>query len=146
MFFVLLHLFSKCVKMQTAIHTDGEAKFLKYFPQFVIILAFSLLGELLQALIPLPSPASIYGMVLLFLALCTGLLKQEKVAVAADWLISVMPVLFIAPAANILAHFDLIAPDLLSIVAILVLSTFVIFSVAGLVTRLLIRKGENKDA
>lgn len=119
---------------------------MKYFPQLVIILAFSLLGELLQALIPLPIPASIYGFVLLFIALCSGILKPEKVEKAADFLISVMPILFISPAAGILAHFDLIAPDLLSIVAILVLSTFVIFSVAGLVTRLLIRKGENKDA
>lgn len=119
---------------------------MKYFPQFLIILAFSLAGELLQALIPLPIPASIYGMVLLFIALCTGLLKQEKVAVAADWLISVMPLLFIAPSANILVYFDLIAPSLASILAVIVTSTLVILAVAGTVTRLLVKKEDKEDA
>lgn len=119
---------------------------MKYFPQFMIILAFSLLGELLQTLIPLPIPASIYGFVLLFLALCTGLLKPEKVSVAADWLISVMPLLFIAPAANILVHFDVIAPELGGIVAVVVASTLVVFAVAGTVTRLLLKKEDKEDA
>lgn len=119
---------------------------MKYFPQFVIIFAFSLIGELLQALIPLPIPASIYGMVLLFLALCTGLLKQEKVSVAADWLISVMPLLFIAPSANILVYLDLIAPSLAGILAVVVSSTLVIFAVAGTVTRLLVKKEDGEDA
>lgn len=119
---------------------------MKYFPQFMIILAFSLIGELLQALIPLPIPAAIYGFVLLFVALCTGLLKPEKVSVAADWLISVMPLLFIAPSANILVYFDLIAPELASILAIVVLSTLVVFAVAGTVTRLLIKKEDTEDA
>lgn len=119
---------------------------MKHFSQFVIILAFSLLGELLQALIPLPIPASIYGLVLLFIALCTGLLKQEKVSVAADWLIGVMPLLFIAPSANILVHFDVIAPALASILAVVVVSTLVIFAVAGAVTQLLMKKEDKEDA
>lgn len=119
---------------------------MKHFPQFVVILGFSLLGELLQTLIPLPIPASIYGFVLLFVALCAGVLKQEKVTVAADFLISVMPVLFIAPAANILLYFDVIAPHLVSIIAVVVVSTLIVFAVAGTVTRLLVRKGEKKDA
>lgn len=119
---------------------------MKYFPQFMIILAFSLIGELLQTLIPLPIPASIYGFVLLFLALYTGLLKPEKVSVAADWLISVIPVLFIAPAANILVHFDVIAPELGGIVAVVVASTLVVFAVAGTVTRLLLKKEDKENA
>lgn len=119
---------------------------MKYLSQFLIILFFSLLGELLQALIPLPISASIYGFALLFLALCTGLLKPEKVSVAADWLISVMPLLFVAPAANILVHFDVIAPALAGILAVIVVSTLVIFAVAGTITKLLVKKEGGEDA
>ena len=119
---------------------------MKYLSQFLIILFFSLLGELLQALIPLPISASIYGFVLLFIALCTGLLKPEKVSVAADWLISIMPLLFVAPAANILVHFQVIAPALASILAVIVISTLVIFAVAGMVTRLFVKKEDEEDA
>ena len=48
---------------------------MKYLSQFLIILGFTLAGEALQRIIPLPIPASVYGLALLFLALC---LKIEK--------------------------------------------------------------------
>ena len=42
---------------------------MKYVRQLLIILFVSFFGELLKYIIPLSIPASIYGMVLLFLAL-----------------------------------------------------------------------------
>ena len=47
--------------------------------QFSIILLISLAGEALSFLIPLPIPASIYGILLLFLLLCTGALRVQSV-------------------------------------------------------------------
>ena len=113
---------------------------MKYIKQLMWILGFSFLGELLQTLIPLPIPAAIYGLVLLLAALCTGLLKTEKIADTARFLIRVMPVLFVAPAVSILTHWDLIAPDLVAIVIIMTLSTVVVFAVSGLVTKWLGRE------
>lgn len=118
---------------------------MKYLKQLLIILAFSLAGELLQTLIPLPIPAAIYGLVLLFLALLTGLLKPERIADTADFLIGIMPVLFVAPAVNILAYFDVIAPKLVSIAVITLVSTFVVFAVSGHVTQLLRRKEDREN-
>ena len=40
---------------------------MKYVKEFGIILIVSLVGELLNYFLPLPVPASIYGIVLLFL-------------------------------------------------------------------------------
>lgn len=118
---------------------------MKYIKQILIILAFSFLGELLAAVIPLPIPGAIYGFVLLFLALCTGLLKEEMLAEAANFLISVMGILFVAPAVNILAYYDVIAPALVPICVIVVSSTFVVFGVAGLVTQRLRRKEDKEN-
>jgi holin-like protein len=115
----------------------------KYLPQFLYILLFSFAGELLQALIPLPIPAAIYGLVLLLLALSTGLLKEEKVADASSFLISVMPVLFVAPVAKILVYWDLIAPNVAAIFVIVAVSTVFVFVVSGLVTKWL--QGKKED-
>ena len=52
---------------------------MKYVKQFVIIIAISFIGEFLKYLLPLPVPASIYGMVLMFVALLTGILKLDDV-------------------------------------------------------------------
>ena len=117
---------------------------MKYIKQVLIILAFSLLGEALQALIPLPIPAAIYGLVLLFIALCTGLLKQEHIADTADFMIGIMPLLFVAPAVKIMAYWGIIKENWIPICAIIVVSTFVVFAVSGLVTKWL-RKGAKED-
>lgn len=118
---------------------------MKYLKQMFIILAFSLAGEALSWGIPLPVPGAIYGFVLLFLALCTGLLKEKHINDTADFLIAIMPMLFVSPAVNLLAHYQLIADNLVPIVTIIVVSTFLVFAVAGLVTKAL-RKKEDTHA
>ena len=47
---------------------------MKYVRQFWIILLISAMGEALHVLIPLPVPASVYGLVLMLLCLVTGIL------------------------------------------------------------------------
>ena len=116
---------------------------MKYLPQFLYILLFSLAGELLQALIPLPIPAAIYGIILLLLALSTGILKEEKVADASSFLISAMPLLFVAPVAKILVHWNLIAPNVAAIFVIVAVTTVLVFTVSGLVTKWLQHKKED---
>lgn len=113
----------------------------KYIKQFLIILLFTFLGEALAYLLPFPIPAAIYGLVLLFTALCTGLLKPEHIEETARFLLQIMSVLFVAPTVNILASWGLIAPKLLPIAAIVTVSTVVVFAVSGLVTRAFMKKG-----
>ena len=117
---------------------------MKYIKQLLIILAFTLLGELLQAVIPLPIPAAIYGLVLMLIALCTGLLKPDHIADTANFLVGIMPLLFVAPAAKIMAYWGVIKENWLPIIAITVVSTVVVFGVSGLVTKWL-RKGVKND-
>jgi holin-like protein len=113
----------------------------KYIKQFLIILLFTFLGEALAYLLPFPIPAAIYGLVLLFTALCIGLLKPEHIDQTARFLLQIMSVLFVAPTVNILASWGLIAPKLLPIAAIVTVSTVVVFAVSGLVARAFMKKG-----
>ena len=114
---------------------------MKYIKQILIITAVCFVGELLAKLIPLPIPAAIYGIVLLFLALCTGILKQEHVDETAHYLISIMPIFFVAPTVKLMSYWGVIAPALVPICIVLISSTVVVFTVAGLVTQW-IRKGD----
>ena len=52
---------------------------MKYIRQIIIILFIAFLGEILNHLIPLPVPASIYGIIIMFAALVSGILKTESV-------------------------------------------------------------------
>ena len=120
---------------------------MKYLKQLLIILLFTMIGELLAYVVPLPIPAAIYGLVLLLIALCSGLLKPEAISETARFLIQIMSVLFVAPTVGILSQWGLIAPNLVPIVVIMVVTTVLVFAVSGLVTRALLPKkgGETHD-
>ena len=52
---------------------------MKYVKEIMWIIAFTFLGELLNTLLPLPVPAGVYGMILLLIALVTGIVKLPGV-------------------------------------------------------------------
>lgn len=118
---------------------------MKYLSQFCIILGFTLTGEALQRLLPLPIPASVYGLVLLFTALCTGIVKVPQVKETGAFLTSILPLLFVAPTVGIVEHWGLIRPNLLPIALLLIGSTVLTFSICGLTTKALSRKEEHHD-
>ena len=118
---------------------------MKYLRQFGLILLFSLLGELCRYLIPFPSPASIYGMVLLFAALALKIIQLPAINDAGGWLVSILPVLFVAPAVNLLSSWDALKAALVPILVVMIATTVIVFAVAGLVTQwILNRKKEDK--
>ena len=117
---------------------------MKYLSQFLIILGFTCLGEALQRLVPVPIPASVWGLALLFLALCLKLVTVEQIKDVGAFLISLLPMLFVAPTVGIVEHWALIKPQLLAIVLLLVASTALTFGISGGITQLLSGKGGDK--
>jgi len=113
--------------------------------QIAIILAVSCAGEVLHYFIPLPVPASIYGLVLIFALLCTHVLKPADVKDAAGFLIEIMPMMFIPIAAGLLDSFDVLRPMLLPVCVIIVVSTVLVFGATGLSAQALIKR-ENRSA
>lgn len=118
---------------------------MKYIRQFFIIMAVSFFGEVLKWLLPLPVPASIYGLVLLFLALYTKVLRPEQIEDTADFLIEIMPLMFIPAGVKLLVSWGELRPVLVPVVIIMVVSTIVVMVVSGLVTQAVLRhKGKKK--
>ena len=120
---------------------------MKYLPQALLVFVLTCLGELLHYLIPVPIPASIYGMILLFLALSLKIITPKSVADMGGFLVSVLPLLFVAPLVNLLDHWFAIKDALIPIFFIIFSSTVVVFAISGWVTQWLIRrKGGKEDA
>lgn len=113
---------------------------MKYLKQFAIILGVCLVGEGLKALLPLPIPASIYGLVLMLIALMCGLLKLEQVENAADFLIQIMSPMFIPAAVGLMDQFDRLRAILLPFVVINLVGLIITFAVTGRVTQFFLSK------
>ena len=118
---------------------------MKYLRQFMMILLVSFLGELLKYAIPLPVPASIYGLVILFILLETGVLKLDAVKDTAIFLIEIMPLMFIPAGVGLLTSWSLLQSFLVPLLVITVVSTFVVMIVTGKVTDFLISRKEKKE-
>lgn len=118
---------------------------MKYLKQFTLILAFSLLGELLHTLLPFPIPASIYGITLLFLSLELKIVKLEKVKDAGKFMIEIMPVMFIPSSVGLMNSWGLIKDSFLPYIAIPVVSTILVMGVSAWVTQLSIRLDKKKQ-
>ena len=117
---------------------------MKYIRQFVIILFISFIGEALKYVLPLPIPASIYGLVLMFVLLETKVLKVEAVQDAGKFLIEIMPMMFIPAGVDLLNAWDTLKPVLIPIIVILFVSTIVVMGVSGKVTQTMIEAEERK--
>ena len=115
---------------------------MKYLRQFCIILLFSFLGEGLHIVLPLPVPASVYGLVLMLAALQTGILKTHQVKETAGFLIEIMPVMFIPAAAGLLNSWGVLKPVFIPVAVITAVTTVFVMAVTGLVTQGIIRKGK----
>ncbi|MDC7230107.1 MAG: CidA/LrgA family protein [Sphaerochaetaceae bacterium] len=108
---------------------------MKYLLQFCIILVISFVSEVCHSIIPLPIPSSIYGIVILFVLLKSGLLAQHQVEATGKFLIELMPVMFIPAAVGLMQSWEAIRNSLVSYLVVILVSTLLVMGVSGHVTQ-----------
>ena len=91
---------------------------MKYMRQFGIILGVTCAGELMKYFIPLPIPGSIYGLLLMFVLLLTKVIKVENVKDVGEFLIEIMPLMFIPAGVGLMASWGELQGFLLSLIHI----------------------------
>lgn len=116
-----------------------------YLKQCAWIFGFTLLGETLHRLLPLPIPAAVYGLVLLFAALCLKIVKVEQIDKVSSFLLTILPILFVSPAVNLLESWDIVAPHVITIVLLVLSSTVLVFAIAGFVSQCFCRKEKDHE-
>ncbi len=118
---------------------------MKYLRQFGIILLISFVGEILYVLLPFPIPASIYGIIILFLCLETGVVSLPLVKETSDFLIEIMPIMFIPAAVGLMDSWQTMKEDLVPYAVITVLTTCAVMIVSGKVVQFGIQFGMRRD-
>ena len=114
---------------------------MKYLHQAGLIILFTFLGEAAEKFIPFRVPAAIWGLLLLFVCLCTGIIKTEQIRDTARWLTAILPALFVAPTVNLMDQTGALLGQLPQIVLILIIPTMLTFAAAGYVTQFIGKRG-----
>ena len=113
---------------------------MRFIKQLLIILGVTFVGEALHFLLPLPVPASLYGLVLMLLCLRFKVFPLRAVEETGDFLIDLMPALFIPATVGVMAAWDVLQPVLLQVALITFLSLIVVMAVSGRVTQWALRR------
>ena len=122
-----------------------EANRVKYLRQFGIILAVTCAGEIMKYFIPLPIPGSIYGLILMFVLLLLRVIKVEHVKETGEFLIEIMPLMFIPAGVGLIDSWGELRPILLPVIVLLLVSTVLVMGVSGQVTQQMMHHGKKED-
>lgn len=118
---------------------------MKYLHQAVLIAAVTFLAEIVKYLLPLPVPASIYGLILLFILLKTGAVRLEAVEDVGNLLLELMPLLLVPASTSFLTVLDTIQQMLLPVLIMGFIGTTIVMAVTGCVSQQMIRRKEKRE-
>lgn len=100
--------------------------------QVCFLYIFFFLGTALKQMIPLPIPASMFGLFLLFLALCCKVIKLEWVEQGAKWLLAELLLFFVPSAVGIVNYQQIISIQGVEIVLLIAFSTMIVMGMTAL--------------
>ncbi|NOR55818.1 MAG: CidA/LrgA family protein [Sulfurovum sp.] len=118
------------------------SKILQYSKESSIILGLYFIGEGLVSLLDIPFPGSIVGMLLLLFALNLNIVKLHDIHAVSDFLLKYMPLFFIPAGVSIMGSYQQMANHTFTIIAIILLSTFIVMSSTALVLQYFLNKEE----
>ncbi|HEY5583743.1 MAG TPA: CidA/LrgA family protein [Ruminiclostridium sp.] len=117
---------------------------MKLLRQFLIIIIICFLGEVLSKVVHIPLPGSIIGMILLFICLLTGVIKLEMIEEISKFLIDHLAFFFIPAGVGLLAYVGILKENLLPILVICILTTFLVMIATGWTVQIIKERLNNK--
>ena len=101
---------------------------MKIIYQIGIIFALCWVSEIIEAFLPFAFPASVVGMILLFILLAFRVLKVEHIREKSDFLLSNMAFFFIPAGVSIINYFDVLKGNVGKLLLICFLTTILTFA------------------
>ena len=120
---------------------------MKHLISIGIITAVCFAGELLYFLLPLPIPASIYGLLLMLILLLTGIVKVHQVELTSNFFLKVMPLFFLEPAVKLMTSLPALKGNIISILFLCLISTIVVTVITGMTAEKICacQRSKNRD-
>lgn len=101
---------------------------MKILKQIAIIFSICWVSLVIEHFLPFSFPASVIGMILLFLLLLTGILKIDRIQEKSDFLLSNMAFFFIPAGVNVINYFDILKTAMIPLLIICLVATVLTFA------------------
>ena len=113
---------------------------MKLLKELAIYFGITFISEIIAKLLPINIPPSIIGIVILFVLLELKVLKTEDVEMTGDYLIKIMPILFVPARVGLIKYLDVLKIVAVPMVFVITLSTAIVMTAVGVVTQKLVEK------
>lgn len=123
---------------------------MKIIYQTGIIFSLCWVSQIVEALLPFNFPASVIGMILLFILLACRVMKVEHIREKSDFLLSNMAFFFVPAGVSIINYFDVLKSSIAQLLLICLFTTVLTFAATAGSIRLTLklmnrRKGGQKN-
>ncbi len=96
-----------------------------------IILFYLVIGEAISYLINEFIPGNVIGMILLFISLQIGFVKEESIEVISSFITENMTILYLPPSIGLMASYKLLGDHIVTIILAIIVSTLLVITVVG---------------
>ena len=104
---------------------------MKIIRQIGIIFTVCWLSQVIAEFLPFDFPASVIGMIFLFICLLTGMLKIEHIQEKSDFLLGNMAFFFVPAGVSIMNYFNILKSSAVQLLIICIVSTVITFAVTA---------------
>lgn len=113
---------------------------MKLLKELAIYFGITFISEIIAKLLPINIPPSIIGIVILFMLLELKVLNTEDVEMTGDYLIKIMPILFVPAGVGLIKYLDVLKIVAVPMVFVITLSTAIVMTAVGALTQKLVEK------
>ncbi|MCQ8157454.1 antiholin-like murein hydrolase modulator LrgA [Staphylococcus epidermidis] len=110
------------------------------FQQALTIAVILLISKIIESFMPIPMPASVIGLVLLFIALCTGIVKLGQVETVGTALTNNIGFLFVPAGISVINSLPILKQSPILIILLIIISTLLLLICTGFASQLLVTK------
>lgn len=113
---------------------------MKLLRQGALLLAIIFIGEMLNRILKIPIPGSVLGMIILLIALLTGIIKLSQIEEVSNFLLDHLAFFFIPAGVGLLSVLGVIKGSWYLILIVAFLTTIIVMAVTGLLVQFLKRR------
>ena len=118
---------------------------MKIIKQVGILFGICWISLAVEAVLPIPLPASVIGLVLLLLCLASGLIKIHHIQEKTDFLLGNMAFFFVPAGVSIIRYFDVLRSAAIPIGVICLVTTVLTFGATAWSVQLTVRLMKKRE-
>ncbi|MCP6606042.1 antiholin-like murein hydrolase modulator LrgA, partial [Klebsiella pneumoniae] len=119
--------------------TSKTAKAYSFLHQVLVISIILLISKIIESFIPIPMPASVIGLVLMFIALSTGIIKLGEVEGVGTALTNNIGFLFVPAGISVINSLGILSKSPILIILLIIISTVLLLLCTGFVSQILVK-------